>query len=50
MSEAMKRIITDDELRKNLKNKGIDRAKLFSWQICAAETLKEIENLSKSVK
>lgn len=47
IAAAMEKIIIDNELRIELKNKGIEQAKLFSWEICATETLKEIEGLWK---
>jgi glycosyltransferase involved in cell wall biosynthesis len=50
ISEAMGKIITDTNLREELKSKGIERAKSFSWEICAIETLKEIEGLIRSGK
>ncbi|MHB8904108.1 MAG: glycosyltransferase family 4 protein, partial [Patescibacteria group bacterium] len=50
MAQAMEHIIIDNNLRAELKNKGLERAKLFSWEICAAETLKEIKNLRASTK
>ena len=42
--DALKNIILDKDLRSELKTKGIEQAKLFSWEKCAIETLKEIES------
>ncbi|TSD05247.1 MAG: Group 1 glycosyl transferase [Parcubacteria group bacterium Athens0714_12] len=39
MKEALKRILFDEDLKQNLKNKGIKRAKEFSWDKCAKQTL-----------
>lgn len=39
MARAMKRIIVDQELRKDLIAKGLERAKKFNWEKCAKETL-----------
>jgi glycosyltransferase involved in cell wall biosynthesis len=36
---AMKRLLSDKELRKNLIKKGFERVKLFSWEKAAGETL-----------
>jgi glycosyltransferase involved in cell wall biosynthesis/GT2 family glycosyltransferase len=38
-------VISDDDLRKELSWKGIERAKEFSWEKTARETLKIYENL-----
>ncbi|MBI4811890.1 glycosyltransferase family 4 protein [Candidatus Falkowbacteria bacterium] len=45
MAEAMEKIIFDNELRESLIKKGKERAKNFSWEKCAKETLVEIVNL-----
>jgi len=36
---AMKKLSTDRELREELQKKGLERAKLFSWERAAKETL-----------
>jgi glycosyltransferase involved in cell wall biosynthesis len=36
-------VITDENLRKDLIEKGFNRAKAFSWEKCARETLAAIE-------
>jgi len=45
VAEAMKQILTDEDLRKTLVAKGLDQVKKFSWRQCAEETLALIENL-----
>jgi glycosyltransferase involved in cell wall biosynthesis len=40
LAEAIYGILTNDELRKNLIKKGLRRAKQFSWEKTAKETLK----------
>jgi glycosyltransferase involved in cell wall biosynthesis len=44
IAQAMAEVITDNELRKKLIKRGKKRVKNFSWEECAKETLKEIEN------
>ncbi|HTW96297.1 MAG TPA: glycosyltransferase family 1 protein [Candidatus Methylomirabilis sp.] len=39
LSALMKKIITNENLRASLINKGLARAKEFSWERCARETL-----------
>lgn len=41
---AMAKIINDQELRTELRAKGLARAREFSWEKCARETLRELEN------
>ncbi len=45
LASKMKKIISDDDLKEELKLKGLERARNFSWKKCAQETLKEIESL-----
>ncbi len=40
IAESMYKIISDQELRNDLINKGYENIKRFSWQKCAQETLK----------
>ncbi len=44
IAAAMAQIATDGNLRQILKEKGLARAKEFSWKKCATETLSELEN------
>lgn len=46
ISDTMFRILTDQELKRNLAEKGLQRSKLFSWKKCAKETLEIFENLN----
>ena len=39
LAGAIKRVLEDDSLRKDLSAKGLERAKRFSWDATAAETL-----------
>jgi glycosyltransferase involved in cell wall biosynthesis len=39
LAEAMNRLIGDDVLRASLRQRGMERAKGFSWRRCAEETL-----------
>ncbi|HKK54616.1 MAG TPA: glycosyltransferase family 1 protein [Patescibacteria group bacterium] len=45
ISQAMHTLVNDEELRNNLKIKGLERAKLFSWGKAAKETLKQIKEM-----
>lgn len=45
MAKALNRVINDNSLRQNLISRGLERAKLFSWQKCAEETLKVLEKV-----
>src|SRR5882724_8348848 len=40
MAETMVRVLEDSDLRKSLREKGVQRAAEFSWQRCAQETLR----------
>jgi len=40
IAEAMYKVLTDKNLRENLIKKGLERAKQFSWEKTAKETLK----------
>ncbi|MFH1744961.1 MAG: glycosyltransferase family 1 protein [bacterium] len=45
MADALKEIILNKKMRERLIEAGRKRVKNFSWEKCAAETLKEIESL-----
>lgn len=45
IADAMARVIREDDLREKLIKNGLERAKDFSWDKCARETLAEIESL-----
>jgi glycosyltransferase involved in cell wall biosynthesis len=44
ISEAMAKLILDNNLRIELVNKGLKRVQDFNWEKCARETLREILN------
>jgi alpha-1,3-rhamnosyl/mannosyltransferase len=39
LREGMSRLLADDTLRKDISGKGLERARLFSWEKCSRETL-----------
>jgi len=41
----MMNLTTDRELTKELRQKGLERAKIFSWDACAAKTFTLIKEL-----
>lgn len=43
---VLEEVLDDEELRKQMRQKSIKRASLFSWDRCAKETLKIYESLS----
>lgn len=45
LSTMMYEVLTNDSLKQEMINKGLNRAKLFSWELCAVETLKLYEEL-----
>ncbi|MED3664722.1 glycosyltransferase family 1 protein [Geobacillus stearothermophilus] len=45
IAEKIKLLLSDDKLRKELRRKGLERAKMFSWEKCAKETLEVIEEV-----
>jgi glycosyltransferase involved in cell wall biosynthesis len=45
IAEKMVRILSDEHLRKTLSACGLERAKLFTWDQCARETLRQIEEV-----
>lgn len=47
LTHGMYEVLTDNELRQNLKQKSLERAKQFSWERCARETLEVYEELHK---
>ncbi len=38
MAEAMRRLLTDRDLREALRTRGLERATTFTWRRAAAET------------
>lgn len=49
LAQGMYKVLASKELRQDLRKKGLERAKLFSWEKCARETLKVYEELFKRV-
>lgn len=47
MTNQLKRALTDNSLRDNLINKGLKRAKDFSWEKCAKETVEVYKRVLK---
>jgi glycosyltransferase involved in cell wall biosynthesis len=47
---AMERVLTDQDLRAELSRRGRERAKLFTWERCAQETLKVYEEVYKETR
>jgi len=47
IAEAIVRVLTDPDLQRSLKEKGLKRAALFSWDRVAGETLKVYQSLVK---
>ena len=43
MADAMHRVLTDEELRRALRDAGRERCRQFSWETTARETLKVLE-------
>lgn len=39
MAEVLTRLLSDDNLREDLKKKGLERSKNFTWEKCAQDTL-----------
>jgi glycosyltransferase involved in cell wall biosynthesis len=45
LADAMHEVLTNDGLREDMIKKGLERAKMFSWEKCARETLKVYEEV-----
>ena len=45
IASGMRRILEDDSLKQDLIERGLDRAKNFSWEACASNTIKVFESL-----
>ncbi len=43
LAEAMRRIVEDEGLRRDLRQRGLEQARLFSWERCAHETTAVLE-------
>ena len=45
IAEGIHKVLTDDDLRQSLIEKGLERAKLFSWEKSAKEHIKVFEEV-----
>jgi glycosyltransferase involved in cell wall biosynthesis len=45
IAEKIKLLLSDYKLREELRRKGLERAKMFSWEKCAEKTIKVIEEV-----
>jgi glycosyltransferase involved in cell wall biosynthesis len=48
LAQALCRVTTDEALQAQLTASGLGRAKLFSWEKCARETIAVLENAARS--
>lgn len=48
MAGALEKVWADDALREDLARKCLDRARLFTWEQCAEQTLQVLNSLDKS--
>jgi len=46
ITKAMKQVLENKELREDLRKRGLERVKSFSWEKCAKETLKVLKSCS----
>jgi len=46
IADSIQRVLSEEDLRKELLEKGLERAREFSWQKCARETLALFESLN----
>jgi len=47
MAEKMRKVLADPNLRADLRSRGLERAKQFSWEKCAEETLRVLEGMKR---
>ncbi len=45
LADAIHEVLTNDGLREDMIKKGLERAKMFSWERCARETIKVYEEI-----
>jgi len=50
ITEAMYRVLTDEQLRDKLRQRGIERVKQFSWENAARETLQVYKEVYNSIR
>lgn len=49
IADGLRRLVSDSSLRENLRSKGLERAKLFSWDKTAQETWKVLDEAAHTV-
>jgi len=47
IAQAMNKVLADEALQEEMRTKGFERSKIFSWQKCAVQTLEIFERLVK---
>ena len=50
MADAMHEVLTNEGLRVDMTKKGLERAKMFSWEKCARETLGVYEEIYQQIE
>jgi len=50
IADGMKRVLTDEPLRKEMMTKGLERSRLFSWERSSREHIKVFEEVFESHK
>ena len=45
LAQAMRRVLADRDLQEDLRQRGLERAKLFSWEKTARETMQVYEKV-----
>jgi len=48
IAEKIKLVVNDGDLREKMRLKGLEHAKMFTWQKCAAQTIRAIERVLES--
>jgi glycosyltransferase involved in cell wall biosynthesis len=48
IADGIIQILSDSNLRETLSQKGLERAKLFTWDLCARKTLEVLERVATS--
>ena len=48
MAEALANVCADAALRKSLRERGLQRASMFTWQRCAQQVLEALETVGKA--
>ena len=45
IAEAVKKVLADENLQEEMRQKGFERSRIFSWRQCAVSTLEEFKKL-----